>query len=266
MNWINANKLATVFSILGGIYLIFQLYASFFSLKSKFNSEIWIQEINQPKNLKSYSFRADIEQLIPEGYNKYQISQAIIDTISNQLDSVPFSIYDQILNTIPEDFRRYHVASNIDSLFSEILYPVKAAYYSEVSIKNTGSKTATNIRFEIPVVGYFELFENEVLHNSGRFSNIIAMPDLRPSNQMVVRIWSYDYLSNYHVKRTEEVRFTFDNGVIIPKTKEVVISEGILYWIFSNPWFSLYIVLMVVIWFPRKNLSKQTKKTNANNG
>jgi len=264
MNWINANKVATVFGIIGGFYLIFQIYNSCFSIDSKFDSDIWIQRVDEPSSIQNYTFREDITKIIPVGYDTYELAETIADSISRQIGEIPFGLTHRIRKSIPTDFNRYSVVTSIDSLISELIYPIKANYYIETSIRNTGSKTATSMRFEIPTYGFYELFENGSMISTGKFSNSIPMQDLRVGNEAVIRVWSYNHISNYDVKDSKKVRFTFDEGIIFPKTKEVVISEGILYWIFSHPWFSLYLVAMWLIWLPYTDYFKKNKKTNAN--
>lgn len=247
MNWSTANKVAVVFGIIGGIYLLFQIYNSFFSARSAFESEILIREINTPIQLQQYSFRDEINELLPKSYDRYELTEQISDSLNFFFDVPAYKSRRIIRDLIPEEPDYIELRSDIDSLITTSIQPLKANYFVQTNIKNTGDKIARSVRFEIPSYGYFELVQNGEVTKYGNFRNSINIGDLIVQNNAQISIWSFEHVSNYDVKTSKEIRYTFNEGVIYPKTIELVISEGILFWMYKNPFLLLYFV-GIVIW------------------
>jgi hypothetical protein len=40
--------------------------------------------------------------------------------------------------------------------------------------------------------------------------------ELRPENRILLKIWSFDNVSEYDLDYSKELKYTFDNGFIIP--------------------------------------------------
>ncbi|CAN0587111.1 unnamed protein product, partial [Ectocarpus sp. 12 AP-2014] len=99
------------------------------------------------------------------------------------------------------------------------------------SIQNNGKRTVTELRLEIPVDGYFELYENSSLLKSGYFLNNIEIGELRADNKMELNIWS-TYQDKFQLK--DDLRYTHSRGVIKPISKEIVLESGFFYWLMKN--------------------------------
>jgi hypothetical protein len=261
MNWSTANKVAVIFGIIGGVYLLFQLYQLFFSARSSFESEILIREINSPITLQQYSFRDAINGLLPTNYDRYELTEEISDSLSFYLNVPTYKSRRIIHDLIPKEPDYIQLKSDIDSLITNLIHPLKANYFVQTNIKNIGDKIAQSVRFEIPSHGYFELIQNGEITKNGNFRNSIEIGDLRIQNNAQINIWSFGHVSNYHVKTSKEIRYTFNEGVIYPKTTELVISEGLLFWMYKNPFLLLYLIGAIIwIFFSTKFQMKKVKE------
>lgn len=280
IHWKRANKLAIVFGIIGGLYLIYQLVLFIASDKLNFNSEITINDFNYPHNNSKYSFYKQARNIISSNFEIYDLSRNITDTLYKNLDLSEFhwfTIRNSIENAIPKEIDRSYLIDKIDSLILEETYPMReTSCYVESFIKNEGDRIAKELRFELPANGFYELYINESFVNSGNFQDHIFIDELRPENIASLRIWSFKHLSDYYIFYTKQIKYTFDNGFIVPTILVPIRTEGFFYWIYKNPiwafyfllWLPLYITFVVARNWKKKDRSSEPtedKKTTHNN-
>jgi hypothetical protein len=264
LKWENANKLAVVFGIIGGIYLIVQVITAIFSDKLKFDSEISINDFSYPIEKNTYSFRDESRKIIPKSLDSDYLSRNITDTLTNNLDLSKYyqsSIRGIIENAIPTEINRDNLVDKIDSLVRTETYPMRTTRcYVETYLRNKGDKIAKELRLELPTDGYYELYTNGNFEKKGEFQNNIFIGELRPENRILLKIWSFEIVSEYDLDYSKELKYTFDNGFIIPAYLKSIKAKGFLFWIYKNPIWAFYFLLWLPIYFIYVVMSNWTRK------
>ena len=252
LHWEKANKLAIIFGIIGGLYLIFQSVNYIISDKLVFESEILINDFYYPKNNAKYSFYEQAEHIVPSTFTKYDVSRNIADSLTKKLkwnEHNWFSIRDNIEKALPNELNQRFLVDKIDSLILKETYPMrKTSCFIETFINNNGDKIAKELRFELPANGYYELYLNKSLINKGDFRDHIFIGELRPENIAMLRIWSFEHLSDYYINYTKQIKYTFDNGYIIPTILTSIRTSGFLYWIYKNPIWAIYFLIFLPLY------------------
>lgn len=253
IQWKNANKLAIIFSIIGGVYLIYLLINLITSEKYMFDSAITINKFNHPNINDKYSFRKQARDIIPSNFNSFDLSRNITDTLYKTLGLSElnwFTINENIEKAIPKELDRTFLVDKIDSLILDETYPLReTSCYIESLLKNKGDKIVKELRFELPSKGYFELYINENFVSSGNYQNHIFIDELRPENSALLRIWSFEHLSEYYLVYTNQIKYTFDNGHIVPTMFVPIRLKGFFYWIYKKPFWASYLLLWLPIVF-----------------
>jgi len=247
--WEHANKLAIIFGIIGGFYLILQLSSYLFSEKIKFDSEILINDYVVAYQKNKPRYWEELRDIIPSGFGSYYLSKGITDSLRNNLDfsnKQISNIREIIEKAIPKELDQKYLIDRIDSLIIKETYPARETNsYISTFIKNDGDKIAKELRFEVPSNGYYELFINDELIKNGDFSSNIYIGELRPENIATIKIWAFKYISDYYVSN-KVIKYTFDGGIVVPTILRSLKSKGIFYWIYKNPIWALYFL----IWLP----------------
>jgi hypothetical protein len=162
--WENANKLAVIFGIIGGVYLIIQIVTAIFSDKLKFDSEISINDFSYPVAKNTYSFWTESRNIITKSLDSYYLSRNITDTLTNKFDLSKYkvnSIREVIENAIPTEINRDNLVDKIDSLVLAETFPMRTTRcYVETYLRNKGDKIAKELRLDLPAKGYYELYSN----------------------------------------------------------------------------------------------------------
>lgn len=263
VNWDFASKLAVVFGIIGGLYLIFQIYEHFTSEERSFNSEINISEYNVPINKqesKSIKWR-DLRKIITQDFDSYYLSRSISDSLIENMKEQEINesyLIEIIENAIPEEINRDDLVDKIDSMLSSTKYPmIQTNYFVSTFIKNQSNHLSNKMRLEIPTKGYFELYINESLVSDGEFENNIHIGELRPDNLATLKIWAFDYVSTFDLTQNK-IKYTFENGYLIPTAVEAIAAEGFIYWVYKNKFWAFYFLILLplnllIIFFSKKN-------------
>lgn len=122
--------------------------------------------------------------------------------------------------------------------------PERLTQYYELSVTNNGVKEAQDVNLEFPFDGYYEINDTNP-ENSGQFSKIIKLGNIRPSNTIQVSVWKTDYFSSY---LDENIKATYPNG-----SSKAVFTEkatGIWAWGARNSIFfeaMFYVVSLAII-------------------
>jgi hypothetical protein len=139
----------------------------------------------------------------------------------------------------------------------------KTTHFVSTKIENRGERIVNKLRFELPVNGYFEIYLNQNLIKKGPFSNNIEIGELRSSNTVSLKIWSFSHISEY-----TSFQYTHENGFIIPSVLKPI-KKGVFFWIYNNPYNMLFFCIIAILilalnilaWMPVKN--KQIEISNA---
>ncbi|MCX6256822.1 MAG: hypothetical protein NTW49_02825 [Bacteroidia bacterium] len=248
--WDFATKVSIIFGIIGGLYLFYQIFAYFFSDKLKFNSDISIIKFNLPIEKYRAVYREDIEKIVPQSIDPFFLSYNIADSllIFKPLSHINKSILaDNIINAIPRQIDHNILVHSIDSLILDKTYPVRLTrYYVESSIENKCDHIVKELRFEIPANGYYELYDNDNFIKNGNFQDFISLDEIRPSNTISLKIWSFDFVSELDLKYYKKIKYTFNNGFIVPTVLKSIPAKGILFWIQENPFGSIFIFILIL--------------------
>lgn len=264
LKWENANKLAVIFGIIGGVYLIIQIVTAIFSDKLKFDSEISINDFSYPVEKNTYLFSTESREIITRNFDSFYLSRIITDTLTKKINLSKYkesSIREVIENAIPTEINRDNLVDKIDSLVLAETFPMRTTRcYVETYLRNKGDKIAKELRLELPANGYFELYSNGNFEKKGEFQNNILIGELRPENRILLKIWSFDNVSEYDLDYSKELKYTFDNGFIIPTYLKSIKAKGFLFWIYKNPIWAFYFLLWLPIYFIYVVMSNWTRK------
>ncbi len=251
INWGFASKLAIIFGIVGGIYLLYQFFDFMFSDKMKFETEISIREYEIPINKRKQYYFNESRSIIPSSFDSYSLSRYITDSLEKNIDLSNYSrltIRKIIKSTIPKEFDQKFLVNKIDSLVLNETYPIrKTDSYISSMIKNNGNKIVKNLRFELPANGYYELLINDKLIAKDNFSNNIYIGELRSDNKVALKIWSFSYIEEYHLTR-KDIKYTFENGFIVPTLIDNIKAEGFIYWIYDNTIWAIYFLIFLPVY------------------
>jgi len=185
-NWNFASRLAIIFGIIGGVYLIYQLINHFTSEKIKLKSEVSIINYEVPSDKAITSYWRELCEIITSDFDSYFLSRDISDSLYEKVDLSSinkFVVKENIERAFPETFNREHLIDRLDSLLLKATYPMSSSkYFVSTFINNKGSKICKEMRFEIPTHGYYELCINDNLISKGDFKKNIDIGELRPEN------------------------------------------------------------------------------------
>lgn len=253
LKWETANKMAAIFGIIGGIYLLYQLYSTLVSDKLKFESEISINEFNYPRERNKYSYRLEAESLIPETLSRYRLSSIIIDSLTQKIDLSKYwrsDIIELIEISIPSEINRDSLINRIDNLILFETYPMRnTRSYVESYVRNKSSDIIKELRLEIPSEGYFELYSNDNFIKKGVFNNNIYIGELRPENNSILKIWAFNGISELDLEYSKRLKYTFQGGYLVPTYLKSIEAKGIMFWIYENPVWAIYFFILMPLYF-----------------
>jgi hypothetical protein len=130
----------------------------------------------------------------------------------------------QILSRAFADYLDRRKSINPDPLSAMFSYgPINNIEQCRISVKNIGSKEATDLKLQIRDKGYYKFSKTGEEWNSGSFENSIALGSLHPDNEVVILVWREDS------SPFELIKITHPNGVVEVGTSERV--TGFLAWL-----------------------------------
>lgn len=163
----------------------------------------------------------------------------------------------EIFNVIPENTERVNrseIAEKVSAFLNKdkpnqttlLDYPENLEGYYELSVTNNGAKEAQDVNLEFPFDGFYEIKDTNP-EISGLFSKIIKVGNIRPSNTVIVLVWSSYAPERFYFNK---IKVTYPNG-----SSKAIFAEkatGIWAWGARNqPVFEIvsYIFLLILIIF-----------------
>ncbi|GAA4422604.1 hypothetical protein GCM10023188_00370 [Pontibacter saemangeumensis] len=249
--WEFANKLAIIFGIIGGIYILYQFIDYLLTEELKFETEIFIVDYQIPVDKRKQYYSEESEAIIPRSFDSYYLSRNIRDSLEKIIDFSKYStsdIKESIENSIPKEFDQRLLIDRIDSLLLRETYPLRNTnYFLYSKLKNNSNNIVKELRFELPARGYYELYLNDDLVRKGDFQSNINIGELRPDNASFLKIWSFDYI-NKHQLSGKDIKYTFENGIIIPTLLDTIKAKGFIYWVYDNIIWAVYLLIILPIY------------------
>ncbi|MGE0568702.1 MAG: hypothetical protein AB7O73_12190, partial [Bacteroidia bacterium] len=76
--------------------------------------------------------------------------------------------------------------------------------------------------------GYYEYYNGENLIKKDEFKNVIALGDLRPTNNLSIKIWAY---GGPYYSDLKNIRYTFEDGFIQPVQLKTIRQDKFIFWL-----------------------------------
>lgn len=223
--WAIVGKIAVVVGIAGGLIGIYTWYHT---KEASLAATVRYSNINLPDKLVAKLTESNLEQndeikqLLPKGY--------VFDKLGEALKK-------------KRDTRQ--------SMIDEI---TKLNSYYEVNLTNTGSKEATGLTLQVPINGYFQLRNVNGDSELKTFSRIIQLDNLRPTNNVIVSIWTGDTAPS---KTLDLIKITSPEDVVRPENLNIHQTDNtiVVLWI-ATAFASLLSVTLFYLFYNRIKLKE----------
>jgi hypothetical protein len=181
----------------------------------------------------NYFSQKDAEIVAEGQFYRLVIPDPIIEDFKKKNERINANEIEKLL---PEKLEgRYSVASGIADFINKDKSIITAtelsnlSTYWEFQIQNNGSKESSDLKLELPIKGYYRINKRGESSTGGKFENIISIGNLRPSNSVLVLVWTNEFVSEY---RAQEAKVTSPNGVI--SVSQPTLVKGGYAWFYNN--------------------------------
>jgi len=240
LKWEHANKVAIILTILTGFYFIWSSFIS--SSNYDIESQISINKFQIPEHKRVQYDRRNLQKLVPPSISPYTLANDITDSIFKKFelkDIYRSDIKTLLWEVIPREYDGRYLITKIDSIIQQQDKFIRVTRnYIYTFIKNEDDKILSNLSFELPSSGYYELYLNENLVKQSGFRDEIKIGNLKSSNKVELKIWCYNLLYS-----ETKCKYTFNNGNVEPTVLESI-EKGTFYWIYENPGFAFMFLLI----------------------
>ena len=195
----------------------------------------------------------------------YVLDPILKEAVKDNFEVFSYSkLNETFKNEFPEkDFNRSNIVDLVEKIHKESWGEINQFNFDDYKgfsyliVSNTGTKTAREIKIDLPISGIALQIASDDSRKIDHFKKVIAVDDIRAGNQSVVAVWSETEVSKYRYK---DINVTHKNGV---GSVSWPIKASGLGWYFTE--YSYFIPLFIYVIFLIGGLFGSSSKRNSEN-